>query len=73
MNGKQKDSFSCVKHVLDYSILVRKKLLKNYYSSVLCQCNCHVPKSLIAKWLEQSSRCHEVYCHDLEVMSLKPG
>ena len=26
-------------------------------------------KSLMAKWLEQASQWHEMYCHDLEVMS----
>ena len=25
------------------------------------------------KWLEQTSQWHEMYCHDLEVMSLNPG
>ena len=33
----------------------------------------HVQKSLMAEWLEQASQFHEVYCHDLEVMSLNPG
>ena len=27
----------------------------------------------MAEWLEQSSQWYEVYCHDLEVMSLNPG
>ena len=27
----------------------------------------------MAKWLEQASQCHELYCHDLEVMSLYPS
>ena len=27
----------------------------------------------MAKWLEQASQWHEMYCHDLEVMSLNPG
>ena len=27
----------------------------------------------MAKWLEQDSQCHEIYCHDLEVLSLNPG
>ena len=27
----------------------------------------------MAKWLEQASQCHEMYCHDLEVMSLNTG
>ena len=27
----------------------------------------------MAKWLEQVSQWHEMYCHDLEVMSLDPG
>ena len=30
-------------------------------------------KSLMAKWLEQASQSHEMYCHDLEVMSSNPG
>ena len=30
-------------------------------------------KSLMAKWLEQASQWHEMYCHDLEVMSSNPG
>ena len=30
-------------------------------------------KSLMAKWLEQASQWHDIYSHDLEVMSLKPG
>ena len=29
-------------------------------------------KSLMAEWLEQASQWHEVYCHDLEVMSSNP-
>ena len=29
-------------------------------------------KSLMAKWLEQASQRHEMYCHDLEVMSSSP-
>ena len=33
----------------------------------------HTKKSLMASWLEQASQGHEVYCHDLEVMSLNPG
>ena len=28
---------------------------------------------LVAKWLEQASQWHEMYCHDLEVMSSNPG
>ena len=27
----------------------------------------------MAKWLEQASQWHEMYCRDLEVMSLNPG
>ena len=27
----------------------------------------------MAKWLEQASQSHEMYCHDLEVMSSNPG
>ena len=27
----------------------------------------------MAKWSEQASQRHEMYCHDLEVMSLNPG
>ena len=27
----------------------------------------------MAEWLEQTSQWHEMYCHDLEVMSLNPG
>ena len=27
----------------------------------------------MAKWLEQGSQWHEMYCHDLEVMSLNPA
>ena len=30
-------------------------------------------KSLMTEWLEQASQWHEVYCHDLEVVSLNPG
>ena len=30
-------------------------------------------KSLMAEWLEQASQWHEMYCHDLEVMSSNPG
>ena len=30
-------------------------------------------KALMAKWLEQASQWHELYCHDLEVMSSNPG
>ena len=30
-------------------------------------------QSLMAKWLEQASQWHEMYCHDLEVMSSNPG
>ena len=30
-------------------------------------------KSLMAGWLQQAPQWHEVYCHDLEVMSLNPG
>ena len=30
-------------------------------------------KSLRAEWLEQASQWHEMYCHDLEVMSLNPS
>ena len=30
-------------------------------------------KSLMAEWLEQASQWHEMYCHDLEVMSLNPS
>ena len=30
-------------------------------------------KSLLVEWLEQASQQHEVYCHDLEVMSLNPS
>ena len=26
-------------------------------------------KSLTARWLEQASQWHEMYCHDLEIMS----
>ena len=27
----------------------------------------------MAEWLEQASQRHEMYCHDLEVMSSNPG
>ena len=27
----------------------------------------------MAKWLEEASQWHEVYCHDLEVMSSNPS
>ena len=27
----------------------------------------------MAKWLEQASQRHEMYCHDLKVMSSNPG
>ena len=27
----------------------------------------------MAKWLEQASQWHEIYCHDLEVMSSNTG
>ena len=30
-------------------------------------------KTLMAEWLEQVSQWHELYCHDLEVMSLNPS
>ena len=30
-------------------------------------------KSLMAEWLEQASQWHEMYCHDLEVMSSNPS
>ena len=30
-------------------------------------------KSLMTEWLEQASQWHEMYCHDLEVMSSNPG
>ena len=30
-------------------------------------------KSLMAKWVEQASQWHEMYCHDLEVMSSNPS
>ena len=30
-------------------------------------------ESMMAEWLEQASQGHEMYCHDLEVMSLNPG
>ena len=30
-------------------------------------------KSLMAEWLEQVAQCHEMCCHDLEVMSSNPG
>ena len=29
--------------------------------------------SLMAKWLEQASQLHGIYCHNLEVMSSNPG
>ena len=29
----------------------------------------YIFKSLMAKWLEKVSQLHEMYCHDLEVMS----
>ena len=29
--------------------------------------------ALMAKWLEQASQWHEMYCHDLEVTSSNPG
>ena len=28
---------------------------------------------MLAKWSEQASQLHEMYCHDLEVMSSNPG
>ena len=49
-------------------------------TSHIVHCTCYTNnaiynagKSLMAKWLEQASLWHEMYCHDLEVMSLKPG
>ena len=27
----------------------------------------------MAEWLEQASQWHEMYCHDLEVMSVNPS
>ena len=27
----------------------------------------------MTEWLEQASHWHELYCHDLEVMSSNPG
>ena len=38
--------------------------------------HCHkllVRKSLMAEWLEQASQWHEMYSHNLEVMSSNPG
>ena len=32
-----------------------------------------VNESLMAKWLEQVSQWHEMYCHDLEVMNSNPS
>ena len=29
-------------------------------------------KSLMTYWLEQASQRHELYCHDLEVMTSNP-
>ena len=29
-------------------------------------------KSLNAEWLDQALQWHEMYCHDLEIMSLNP-
>ena len=31
------------------------------------------PGSLMAEWLEQTSQWHEMYCHDLDVMSSDPS
>ena len=36
-------------------------------------CLIHGGKSLMAEWLEQASQWHEMYYHDLELMSLNPG
>ena len=36
-------------------------------------CVIYGKKSLLAEWLEQASQRHEMYCHDLEVMSSNPG
>ena len=33
----------------------------------------YLKKSLMAEWLEQAFQWHEMYCHDLEVMSSNPG
>ena len=44
--------------------------------TVCCQMSpaVHLPScSLMARWLEQASQWHEMYCHDLKVMSLNPG
>ena len=30
-------------------------------------------KTLMAKWLEQASQWHGMYCHDLKVMSSSPS
>ena len=30
-------------------------------------------KSLMAKWLEQASQCHEMNCDDLQIMSSNPS
>ena len=27
----------------------------------------------MSEWLEQASEWHEMYCHDLEIMSSNPG
>ena len=35
--------------------------------------NCTAVDSLTAEWLEQASQLYEMYCHDLEVMSLNLG
>ena len=29
-------------------------------------------KSLMAEWLKQASQRHDMYCHDIEVMSSSP-
>ena len=43
-------------------------LLLNGSQSVVMHC-----RWLMAKWFEQASQWHEMYCHDLEVKSSNPG
>ena len=48
-------------------------MFRNLALYELIVCRRDREKSLMAEWLEQVSQRHEMYCHDLEVMSSKPG
>ena len=46
----------------DYASLIRSNHSYSHWN---------ISKSLMAEWLQQASQWHELYCHDLEVMSSK--